>query len=209
MKPWLFDILACPIDKKYPLDLYIFSYESRIDKFTSMLETIQDRNIENLKSENVIKISTVDGIIYLQDNLVLEKTPLISYLKLIKQSLDELENIHDLSGIESSKTLLNYIRTTIYNKLKTSIQNSTENNLDALLPELVIINKFKFEIEIETGVLLCPECKRWFPIIDTIPQMLPDEYRDKELEIEFLKTNKNLLHKGFFKQDLKPFNLQN
>ncbi len=209
MKPWLFDILACPIDKQYPLELYIFSYESRIDKFTSMLETIQDRNLEKLKSENVIKISTVDGIIYLQDNLVLEKTPLISYLKLIKQSLDELENIHDLSGIESSKTLLNYIRTTIYNKLKTSIQNSTENNLDALLPELVIINKFKFEIEIETGVLLCPECKRWFPIIDTIPQMLPDEYRDKELEIEFLKTNKNLLHKGFFKQDLKPFNLQN
>jgi uncharacterized protein YbaR (Trm112 family) len=139
----------------------------------------------------------------------LEKTPLVSYLKLIKQSLDELDYIHDLSGIESSKTLLNYIRTTIYNKLKTTIQNSSENNLDALLPELVIINKFKFEIEIETGVLLCPECKRWFPIIDTIPQMLPDEYRNKELEIQFLKTNKNLLHEGFFKQDLKPFNLQN
>ncbi len=207
MKLWLFDILACPIDKNYPLELYIFSYGTKVNKFTSMLEIIQHRNIEKLKSEEMIKISTIDGIINLQDNLVLEKTPFLSYLNLIKQSLDELENVHDLSGIESSKTLLNYIRTTIYNKLKAIIQKPTENNLDDLLPELVIINKYKFDIEIETGILLCPVCKRWFPIIDTIPQMLPDEYRDKEKEIEFLKTNKNLLHEGFFQQDLKPFNL--
>jgi hypothetical protein len=37
--------------------------------------------------------------------------------------------------------------------------------------------------------------------------MLPDEYRDEQVEIEFLKTNKNLLHNGFFQQDLKPFNI--
>ena len=33
MKPWLFDILACPIDKHYPLKLYIFKFETNRDEF--------------------------------------------------------------------------------------------------------------------------------------------------------------------------------
>ncbi|GAH22530.1 unnamed protein product [marine sediment metagenome] len=48
---------------------------------------------------------------------------------------------------------------------------------------------------------------RWYPIIETIPQMLPDEYRDEKAEIKFLKTNKDLLDNAFFKQNLKPFNV--
>ncbi|KKM25652.1 hypothetical protein LCGC14_1592820, partial [marine sediment metagenome] len=51
------------------------------------------------------------------------------------------------------------------------------------------------------------KCKRWYPIIETIPQMLPDNYRDEIKEINFLKTNKNLLNEEFFNQDLKPFNI--
>jgi uncharacterized protein YbaR (Trm112 family) len=80
-------------------------------------------------------------------------------------------------------------------------------HIDTILPELYLLNKFKTEIEIETGLLFCSQCKRWFPIIETIPQMLPDEYRDEEADILFLKTNKDLLDNAFFKQNLKPFNL--
>jgi uncharacterized protein YbaR (Trm112 family) len=207
MKLWLFDILACPIDKNFPLKLYIFSYETSNDKIRSILEIPINSNIDKLKSENVVIISQENGKVSVQDDLILEKTPLPTYLNLIKSSLEELENVQDLSGIESSRMLLEKIRTDIYTKLKKSIKNLPENNLDEILPELVMINKYKFETEIETGILYCPECKRWFPIIDTIPQMLPDEYRDEQAEIEFLKTNKNLLHKEFFQQDLKPFNI--
>jgi uncharacterized protein YbaR (Trm112 family) len=32
--------------------------------------------------------------------------------------------------------------------------------------------------EIEGEVLVCTECKRWYPIIDDIPHMLPDELRE-------------------------------
>jgi uncharacterized protein YbaR (Trm112 family) len=32
--------------------------------------------------------------------------------------------------------------------------------------------------EIKGEVLLCTECKRWYPIIDDIPHMLPDELRE-------------------------------
>ena len=37
------------------------------------------------------------------------------------------------------------------------------------------------------GVLFCTECSRFFPIIEEIPIMLPDELRDKKQDIEFLK----------------------
>jgi len=40
------------------------------------------------------------------------------------------------------------------------------------------------------GILFCPKCSRFFPIIEEIPIMLPDELRDKKMELEFLKQNK-------------------
>ena len=63
------------------------------------------------------------------------------------------------------------------------------------------------EIEIKTGILFCEKCRRWYPIIDTIPQMLPDKYRNAEKDVEFLKTNKNLLNDKFLDKDLKPFGI--
>ncbi len=41
---------------------------------------------------------------------------------------------------------------------------------------------------IKEGVLFCSECSRFYPIMDEIPIMLPDELREKEKDIEFLKT---------------------
>ena len=39
------------------------------------------------------------------------------------------------------------------------------------------------------GVLYCQQCSRFFPIINEIPIMLPDELRNKKQDIEFLKKN--------------------
>ena len=46
---------------------------------------------------------------------------------------------------------------------------------------------------ISEGALFCSKCSRFFPIIEEIPIMLPDELRDKKLEMEFLKKNKENL----------------
>ncbi len=46
---------------------------------------------------------------------------------------------------------------------------------------------------ITEGALFCPKCSRFYPIIEEIPIMLPDELRDKKQEIEFLKNNKDTL----------------
>lgn len=43
------------------------------------------------------------------------------------------------------------------------------------------------------GALFCEKCSRFYPIIEEIPIMLPDELRDKKQDIEFLKSNKEKL----------------
>ena len=43
------------------------------------------------------------------------------------------------------------------------------------------------ETVIKEGVLFCSQCSRFYPIIEEIPVMLPDELRDKEKDIQFLQ----------------------
>ena len=43
------------------------------------------------------------------------------------------------------------------------------------------------------GVLLCIECKRYYPIIDEIPVMLPDDLRSRSEDIGFLNKWKEKL----------------
>jgi len=37
------------------------------------------------------------------------------------------------------------------------------------------------------GVLLCSECGRYYPIIDEIPVMLPDNLRNRKEDLDFLE----------------------
>ena len=46
---------------------------------------------------------------------------------------------------------------------------------------------------ISEGVIFCPECSRYYPIIEEIPIMLPDELRDKNQDIEFLNRYRDTL----------------
>jgi len=57
--------------------------------------------------------------------------------------------------------------------------------------ELIVLSS-KDEVVTE-GVIFCPKCSGWYPIIDEIIKMLPDECRDKNQDIEFLKKHKNNL----------------
>ena len=46
---------------------------------------------------------------------------------------------------------------------------------------------------ISEGALFCQKCSRFYPIIEEIPIMLPDELRNKKQEIEFLENFKDKL----------------
>ncbi|MFX1477420.1 MAG: Trm112 family protein [Promethearchaeota archaeon] len=206
MKPWLFDILACPIDKHFPLNLYIFSFETETEEFIKLLKIYRNKELETIKNDKIIEISYKNDELYLKDNVIIKKTPMKTYLELIISSIDEFNNIFDKTANEISKNCFQIAKSQIKSKLSGFYDKIDPNLIEDILPELYFLNKLKIETEIESGLLYCNKCNRWYPIIDTIPHMLPDEYRDEEKEIEFLKNNKNLLDDEFFNQDLKPFN---
>lgn len=61
--------------------------------------------------------------------------------------------------------------------------------------------------EVIEGLIVCEKCSRWYPIIDEIPFMLPDELRDGEDDLPFLKRWKDQFPKKILKEG-KPFNLE-
>jgi len=211
MKPWLLDILACPICKYYPLKLYIFSFETEPDEFNKAINIYEKRDLEHIKSENVIEIIKESGETLIKDEIIIEQNTLENYLKLTLQSIEELNNIIDKSGNEISKKSLEIITKDIKRKLIDFSKNPNIHELDNILPELFFINKIKVGTEIESGLFFChgEDCNRWYPIIETIPMLLPDDAREryKQKEIEFLKTNKLKLDDEFFNNELKPYNI--
>lgn len=67
---------------------------------------------------------------------------------------------------------------TLYNKLACPIDKSHPLQLTV----------FRLEGEnVHEGLLECPECHRYFPIIGGVPVLSPDEYRDASLEAVFLE----------------------
>lgn len=111
----MLDILACPIDKNYPLDLI----ELHVKEFEN----------DNLRESN-----------FLDD---------------------------DDKNSKNNNLVINQ-----------------ENDITGEL------TKDKIIVIIE-GILYCKKCLRFYPIIDEIPIMLPDELREKEKDLEFLNKWKN------------------
>lgn len=63
-----------------------------------------------------------------------------------------------------------------------------------------------FKYEVAEGILICPRCNRWYPIINEIPRMLPDEYRNKKEDLDFLNKYKDQIPEEVLKKGL-PYNL--
>jgi uncharacterized protein YbaR (Trm112 family) len=128
----MLDILACPMDKNYPLDLI-------------------ELHVKEYESDN----------------------------------------------LRESKSKSQY-----YNK-KTKKNNLTGNQeIDDMIGK---INKDKVIVIIE-GILYCKKCLRFYPIIDEIPIMLPDELREKEKDLEFLNKWKNNIPQRILK-NANPWHL--
>ena len=119
MKKSMLDILACPIDKNYPLELI-------------------ELTIKNLQKDN----------------------------------LKENEHPTNNKGNNDSKK---------------KIQN------DSVLDHKNEIHDNDQVTVVIDGILFCKKCSRFYPIIDEIPIMLPDELRDKQKDLQFLKKWENYL----------------
>jgi uncharacterized protein YbaR (Trm112 family) len=64
---------------------------------------------------------------------------------------------------------------------------------------------FEEKDEIVEGLMTCTKCGRWYPIIDEIPHMLPDELRDGKDDLPFMKRWRDRFPVKTLKEG-KPFN---
>ena len=71
--------------------------------------------------------------------------------------------------------------------------------IDKHYPLEIFESNSKENIVIE-GALYCSECSRFYPILDEIPILLPDELRDKKQDMDFLKNNVKKLPEKIIKQ---------
>ena len=71
--------------------------------------------------------------------------------------------------------------------------------IDKHFPLDIFESESKDEVVIE-GALFCQKCSRFYPIIEEIPILLPDELRNKKQDLDFLKNNQTKLPDKIIKQ---------
>jgi len=71
--------------------------------------------------------------------------------------------------------------------------------IDKHFPLEIFESNSKDQIIFE-GAIYCTKCFRFYPITEEIPIMLPDELRDKNKDLEFLKRNQYLLPEKITRQ---------
>ena len=69
------------------------------------------------------------------------------------------------------------------------------------------LHVFEEKEEIVNGIIICPKCRRWYPIRDEIPEMLPDELREEKDELSFLRKWKAKFPQKILLEG-KPYNLK-
>ncbi len=191
MKPFLTEILACPIDKSYPLDVFIFKWE---DPSPEILEYFKNPTMEQgIKAFEKNLLNTEndeEGNLLARDLIVLGKKPLPEYLRLILEKIKELEVFHDTTDSVLVPQLAK-----ILSSVRENVKQASDELKKGIAPSEVIpkielnlnlLNAYKQRLEVEEGLLQCPRCKRWYPIVETIPQMLPDNLRHQKKDLEFL-----------------------
>ena len=94
--------------------------------------------------------------------------------------------IKDLTGAHVTHTL--------QIKVKKLLQGNLESNED-----LDVLYSYLNTLDVKEGLLICPECKRWYPIgrsVESIPELMPDELREEEKEREWLSAWKEVVPKN-------------
>ncbi|MFX0099159.1 MAG: Trm112 family protein, partial [Candidatus Hodarchaeota archaeon] len=166
---------------------------------------------KDLVDIEIINKKTADDKLLVHDTLVRKPSILKDYLDGIKASIEELKPITDLSNEDIKKLLEELIKLggpvqdliNEASKLNTSQDASILAHIEE---KLILLNWFKQSVEIKEGIMSCDNCKRWYPISNTIPQLLPDELRKEEKDKEFLNTWKNKIEDSIVKEG-KPFHL--
>ena len=225
MRIWLLDILACPICKHYPLDLRVFSWETDEKAFSSIESAFKSHQLPALeenciltlpngKKDKCIKV-VENGQLQVEDEFSREKKSLMDYLRIISEKSKSAETIDDLTASSATKVLEQIKVQTISDVARASKQVETTGSkvtiseqkriLQGILPDMHLLNWYFFLTEVDEALINCKKCQRWYPVIETIPHMLPDDLRNADEDIAFLKKWSKRIPESILNQG-KPFN---
>ncbi|MBD3352835.1 MAG: hypothetical protein GF364_15220 [Candidatus Lokiarchaeota archaeon] len=145
-------------------------------------------------------------MVKIKDYNKVEPVKISGYIQYYLDVLKELNVTEDKSKNQSAIKLMRLAKTDISENLKGFKNKISEENylnlkdvdeneivgrvLDDFKPvlqDLLLLNYYLFLVEIESGLLICPECRRWFPIIKTIPRLFPKTMDRQEIDMEFQK----------------------
>jgi len=152
--------------------------------------------------------SSEENKLMVADEVVRGEHDLKSFLELLNQKEETVNFIHDAT--DRSKDIIQIIKTTSFPIFKDTLQKSSEkpdqDMFSSLELDLYFLTWFFLRTEIEEGLMFCEKCKRWYPIDETIPQMLPDGLRDQAREQDFLKKWQKKIPEEILKKG-NPFHL--
>lgn len=173
MKPWLLNILACPMDKHHPLEAYFFSWETSEEEMAKHSAEAGVPSDDNKKKYEQLAKQLLDGTVSPKAiGKIKDLTGSVSSVGLLAVAVDSLHRVENVPDV-CEETLL----------------EESSQDLDSL-------HRYFNLVEVDAGLLFCPECSRWYPIgsaVETIPEMLPDDLRDKERDLEWLEKWKTLI----------------
>ena len=187
MKPWLLNILACPIDKHHPLDVYFFTWETSEGEISGHVKDAGLLNEKHEKGYSQIAKQYVDGTI----------------------SSEAIRKIKDSSGSNDTSGLL-AVALDALNRLGDLQEPSEESLLQDHKRDLDALYRYMNLVEVDAGLLVCPECGRWYPVgsaVETIPEMLPDDLREKDRDLKWMEKWTDLIPKQVTEEG-RPYNLK-
>ena len=186
MKPWLLNILACPIDKHHPLEARFFSWETSPEEMRKIASEAGQPSNQFKKSYKHLAKQLQDGTI----------------------SPAAMSVVDDLTGSEDSAGLLAGAVEAL-GKLEQAPEGSESELLRDHIHDIDRLYRFLNLVEVDAGLLVCPECSRWYPIgsaVETIPEMLPDDLRERDRDLAWLEKWRELIPDSVL-QGGNPFNL--
>ncbi len=121
-------------------------------------------------------------------------------------SFDALNEIRDRTGSLPTAELYLDVKKFI-EELGVVGDKSVEGLLAGHPKGLDILYRYLNLVEVEEGLIRFPECDRWYPIgsaVETIPELMPDDLREEERDLEFLRKWESKLPEKV-KVEGKPF----
>ena len=197
-------------DEKKQMNIQVFDnaiFDDEKVERTIDSEKVHEENrrlTSDFDFKNIISIFLEDNKLKMKDHNVVSPSSLKEYFDYYLAVFAEFEGITEESAEKVGSNSLKLVKSVIYPKIKklseeikfkdfeefssgkeTDICDNLIDVLKPILQGLLFLNYYMFLLEIDEGMLICPECKRWFPIIKTIPRLLPKNMTKTQLDDEF------------------------